>query len=349
MKLLGFEIARIKAQNFSSVPSNGGGWFGIIRESFAGAFQQNVTVDAPRQVLAFSAVFACVTIIASDIAKLGICLMQEDDNGISSEVESNSPFLPVLYKPNRFQTWFKFIEQWIVSKLLYGNAYILKERDQRGIVVALYVLDSQRVTALVSNDGGIYYQLSADYLAGLEDQITIPAAEIIHDTMVSLWHPLVGVSPIYACGMSATMGNRIQANSATFFQNMSRPSGQLTAPGSISDELAARLKTEFEQNFSGGKIGRLFVGGDGLHYEPMMIPAKDAQLIDQLKWSVEDVARCFHVPMYKLGGPEPARVSVESLQQTYYSDCLQALIESAEALLDEGLALSTPGYHVEFE
>ena len=339
---------RIKAlQTFSSVSPSGGGWFNIVREAWGGAFQQNVTLDAPPQVLAFSGVFACVTLIASDIAKLGVKLMVEDARGIHTEIEGNSPFAPVLTQPNRFQTWFKFIEQWIVSKLLHGNAYILKERDARGVVTDLYVLDAQRVTTLVADDGGIYFQLSKDYLSGLSEPVTIPASEIIHDMMVSLWHPLVGVSPIYACGMSATMGNRIQANSATFFQNMSRPSGQLTSPSTISDETANRLKAVFEENFSGGQIGRLMVAGDGLKYEPMMIPARDAQLIDQLKWSVDDVARTFHVPLWKLGGTEPTRVSVESLNQTYYSDCLQALIESAEALLDRGLSLPQK-YHVEF-
>lgn len=341
---------RVRAQTYSSVPSvGGGGWFGIIREAIGGAWQRFMTIDAPKEILAFSAVYACVTLIASDIAKLGVSLMEEDDNGISSPVLGNSPFLAVLRKPNRFQTWYKFIEQWIVSKLLYGNAYILKERDARGVVVALYVLDAQRVTPLVSEDGGVYYQLSKDYLAGLAEPITIPAREIIHDMMVSLWHPLVGVSPIYACGMSATMGNRIQSNSTRFFQNMSRPSGMLTAPGTISDETAARLKTQFEENFSGPNIGRIAVAGDGLKYESYgAIPPLAAQLIEQLKWTVEDVARCFHVPTWKIGDKEPVRTSVESLNQTYYSDCLQALIESAESLLDEGLSLQAPGYHTEF-
>jgi phage portal protein BeeE len=53
--------------------------------------------------------------------------------------------------------------------------------------------------------------------------------------MITFWHPLVGVTPIYACGAAATQGSRIQANSAKFFENMSRPSGQLTAPGEISE------------------------------------------------------------------------------------------------------------------
>ncbi len=347
MKLFGFEVGRRKeASGLSGVPTTAGGWMGLVRESFAGAWQRNITVDAPRDVLAFSAVFSCVTIIASDIAKMRIKIVEER-NGICTELQTASPFLPVLRKPNRYQTRIKFVEQWMVSKLLYGNAYALKERDARGIVTALYVLDAARVQPLVAADGSIYYRLAVDPLSGLSEAITVPASEIIHDTMVALWHPLVGVSPIYACGMSATMGNRIQANSTKFFDNMSRPSGILTAPGAISDETASRLKSTWDENFSGRNIGRVAVVGDGLKYEAMSVGAADAQLIEQLKWTVDDVARCFHVPLFKLGGAAPANITIESLNQTYYSDCLQVLVESMEACLDEGLALPT-GYYTEF-
>ena len=326
--------------------SIGSGWFGMLRETFSGAWQSGIEVDGPRDVLAFSAVFACVTIIASDIAKMRIKIVEET-NGICSEIKTASPFLPVLAKPNRYQTRIKFVEQWIVSKLLYGNTYALKARDGRGIVTALYVLDATRVQPLVSPDGSVYYRLAADQLSGLDEAITVPASEIIHDTMVALWHPLVGVSPIYACGKSATMGNRIQSNSTKFFDNMSRPSGILTAPGAISDETANRLKLAWDSNYSGENIGRVAVVGDGLKYEAMSVGAADAQLIEQLKWTVDDVARCFHVPLFKLGGAPPAQITIESLNQTYYSDCLQALVEAMEACLDDGLSLPS-GYYTEF-
>jgi phage portal protein BeeE len=58
---------RQKALN--SVPSTERGWYPLIREAFAGAWQRNITVDR-NAVLAYHAVFACVTLIASDIAKL---------------------------------------------------------------------------------------------------------------------------------------------------------------------------------------------------------------------------------------------------------------------------------------
>ena len=41
----------------------------------------------------------------------------------------------------------------------WGNTYVLKQRDERGVVVALYVLDPTKVTLLVAPDGAVYYQL----------------------------------------------------------------------------------------------------------------------------------------------------------------------------------------------
>lgn len=346
MRLFGFEITRAKALNL--VHSNPtGGWFGAIRESYSGAFAQNVTIDSPKDILSFTGVFAPLTLIAADISKLRPKLVVEDEAGICTEV-TNSPFLTVLKKPNHYQTRIKFFEQWTLSKLLYGNTYALKERDARGMVNALYILNAERVKPLVADDGGVYYELSADFLSGLQKTITVPASEIIHDMMVSLWHPLVGVSPLYACGGAATMGRRIQSNSSKFFDNMSRPSGVLTAPGTITEETANRIKSLWETNFTGSNIGRLAILGDGLKYEPMTIPAQQAQLAEQFTLTVNDCAAAFHVPLFKVGGPIPVGSTIEALQQVYYTDCLQAIIESTELCLDEGLGLPER-YYVELD
>lgn len=324
---------------YSGVSTYGNSFISRINEPFAGAWQRNMECESRENILAFSAVYSCVSLIANDIAKLRLKLMQLV-GGVWIET-SSAAFSPVLKKPNRYQTRIQFISQWITSKLLFGNTYILKERDQRRVVTALYVLDPRRVTTLVSSDGGVYYQLQQDDLAGVAGPLPpIPASEIIHDRAVCLFHPLVGVSPIYACGASATQGIRIQTNSERFFSNMSRPSGQLTAPGTIEEATAKRLKEEFEQKFGGANLGRIFVGGDGLKFDSITIPAQDAQLIEQLRWTVEDVARCFHMPLHKLGLGSTTQTSIPALNQDYYNQALQCDIESIELLLDEGLGLT---------
>jgi HK97 family phage portal protein len=316
-----------------------GGWFPIINEPFAGAWQRNL-VERRESILAFGAVYAIVTLIASDIGKIRLRLVQQDSDGIWSETTSPA-FSPVLRKPNRFQNRIKFIEQWIVSKLLHGNTYVLLQRDNRGVVVAMYVLDPTRVKPLVADDGSVYYSLGRDNLSGLEDDnIVVPASEIIHDVMVPLYHPLCGVSPLTACGAAAAHGLTIQRHSQKFFSNGSRPGGILTAPGKIEQATADRIKAHWEQNFAGDNSGRVAVLGDDLKYAAMSVNAVDAQLIEQLRWDEINVCTAFHVPPYMIGvGPPPTYNNIEALNQQYYTQCLQSLIESIELCLDEGLGL----------
>jgi len=346
MNIFGLSITKALPTNLRP-PDNRGGWYPIIREPFSGAWQQNVEWSTD-EVLGYFAVYRCISLISSDIAKMRVKLVQEDAFGIWHEV-SVPAFSPVLRKPNLYQTRIQFMQSWVQSKLINGNAYILKERDQRGVVIGLTVLDPWRVQPMVSTDGSVFYQLSPDRLAGLEFGITAPAREIIHDRWNTIFHPLVGTSPIFACGLAAAQGLKIQNNSASFFANGSNPGGILTAPGAISDETAVRLKQHWDTNYSGANVGKVAVLGDGLKYERMAVNAVDAQLIEQLKWTAEVVCAAFGVPAYMAGiGPAPVNTNIEALSQQYYSQCLQIHVESIEVCLDEGLALPDP-YGTEFD
>lgn len=313
------------------------GWLPWVREPYAGAWQRNDEWTADT-VLAYHAVYACITLIANDIGKLRERLVQDDGNGIWVE-NTTSPLLPVIRKPNRYQNHIQFKQWWITSKLIRGNAYALKVRDNRNVVTGLYLLDPSRVQVLVSPDGSVFYQISSDNLSGLqEDAVQVPASEIIHDRMNCLFHPLVGVSPLFAAGQAALIGLRIEENSTKFFGNGSNPGGVLTAPGAISDATAERLSATWGEKFGGANSGKVAVLGDGLEFSPMRMTAVDSQLIEQLKWTAEVVCSVFHVPPYKIGvGQMPTFNNIEALQQDYYNTCLQSLIEEYEACKDEGI------------
>lgn len=344
-RLLGFQVER--AKDLTSVVASSphpwgmgqGSWWPIIREPFTGAWQRNIEQRA-ENVLSFYAIYACVTLIASDIGKLRLRLVEQDRDGIWTETES-AAFSPVLRKPNGYQTRIKFYEQWVVSKLIHGNTYVLKRRDNRGNVIALYILDPTRTRALVAPSGDVYYQIAKDNLSQIEeDSDVVPASEIIHDVMVPLYHPLCGVSPLTACALAAWQGLSIQRNSTSFFANRSQPGGILTAPSTITDAQAEDMRKRWEANYTGENAGRVAVLGNGLDFKPIGVTAKDAELIDQLKWTGFNVCSCFHVPPYMIGiGDMPTYNNIEALNQQYYTQCLQALIESIELHLDEGLGL----------
>jgi len=356
MRIFGFDISRAKTSAVNLVPPTSTArdtWHPVIREPYTGAWQQNQEITAPT-ALSYFAVYACVTLIATDIGKLRLRLVAQDSEGVWTET-TNPAYSPVLRKPNRYQTIHKFVEQWITSKLKSGNAYVLKQRDDRGVVSALYVLDPARVTPLLAPDGAVYYGLNRDDLTGVfnpdsDGSVVVPAREMIHDPMVTLFHPLIGVSPLYACGLAATAGLTMQATSELFFRNGSNPGGVLTAPGAIRQETLDRLKTEWQAKFSGANVGNVAILGDGLKYEPMAVNANDAQLIDQLKYTAQTICACFHVPpaLLDLGGDAANVTDLEALLQKYHSQCIQSLLANFETSLDEGLELKTP-YGTEFD
>jgi HK97 family phage portal protein len=161
--------------------------------------------------------------------------------------------------------------------------------------------------------------------------------------MVALFHPLVGVSPIFACGAAALQGLTIQDNSTRFFSNGSNPGGLLLAPTKISDETAKRIKEYWDTNYTGTNVGKVAVLGDNLQYKALSVNAVDAQLIEQLKWTTETICSCFHVPASLIDSShQPPYANSEPLLQQYYSQCLQSLMTSLELSLDEGLGLLTP-------
>jgi len=355
MNIFGLEITRARRPASLSPPAGtmGNGWFPVVREPYMGAWQENAPPVTAQSALAYFAVYGCVTLIATDIGKLALRLVAQDDDGIWNET-SNPAYSPVLRKPNRYQTIHKFVEQWITSKLTAGNAYVLKQRDERGVVSALYVLDPARVTPLIAPDGSVYYGLKRDDLTGIGDglppgqDLVVPAREIIHDPMVTLFHPLVGVTPLYACGLAAQQGLTIQTKSEQFFRGGSHPGGVLTAPGEIGEEQAQRIKAYWEENFSGANIGRVAVVGKGLKYEAMTVSAADAQLIEQLNWTAKQVCTCYHVPPDLLDLDDAPTGDIESLWLKYHAQCLQEKLTHFETSLDAGLELKPP-YGTEFD
>jgi HK97 family phage portal protein len=325
---------------------------GMVRDWFPGAWQANLEIQAPTALTAYAPIYAALSQISGDVSKLGVNLLKEveGEEEILEKAPKNSPFWQVLRRPNRYQDRIQFFEYWMLCKLIHGNAYALKQFDQRGIVTDLYLLDPRSTRARITDDGAVYYSAPRSLLSQLPDGATaIPSRFIIHDRGPTFWDPLVGVSPMVAAALSGTLGLKIQQQSAAFFGNMSRPSGLITGPNQIPTDEAERLKAGWQENYSGLKLGQTAVLGDGLTYQALSMAAEASQLAEQLGISANDVATAFGLPAYMLNqGQMPTSNNVAALEQQYYSRTLQKYIEKIELLLTEGLSVPD-GYSVEFD
>lgn len=305
-------------------------------EPFAGAWQQNAgDCQKNPSVLSYSPVYSCINIISQDVSRLPARVKTQLPDG-SIVVAENHPINAVLLRPNHYQSPVEFWQRYMASKLTAGNTYVFIRRDARGVASAFYVIDPRTVQTLITESGDVFYRIGHCEMAGLYD-VTLPASEIIHDRAVTLFHDLVGVSPLYAAAVSALGGLAINQNSTAFFQNEARPSGVLSV-GAISEESADRLKAKWKEEFTKGGHGRIAVLKGEAKWQPLAMTAEEAQLIDQLKWVQSDIAQVYRVPLYKLGDLTKVTFrNAETLGREYLNACLVHYLEAIESRWDVSL------------
>jgi HK97 family phage portal protein len=306
-------------------------------------------------MLAFSAVYGCVNVISSDIAKLPIIIEREDDDGSRTEIPRH-PASILFHRPNHYQTNLDFIQSIMSAVLLAGNSYALLERDQREVVSAMHPLNPAHVMPLVNDQtGDVFYQLTLSPATPLLGPLTkeslsenlwvVPARAMFHHRVMTVDHPLIGVTPLYAAAASASIGIHASGGSGDYLSRMARPSGVLQSPGKIEPALAEKLKSDWQKNYSGMNQGMPAVLGGGLEWKPLTVSAVDMQLIELLRWSVEDVARVYRVPPFALGELGKASYkNSEQMMRAYYSGCLSYHIISLEQRFDRTLDLASDVY-----
>lgn len=324
-----------------------GGWKPLIHEPYTGAWQRNEEIRLP-SLTTYPTLYACLMRIVSDIGKLPYTLKSYNPNTNVWSTVTNPAYSPVLRKQNHYQTAQQFREAWMVSKLTQGNTYVLKERDNRGVVVALYVLDPCRVQPMVSDSGYVFYELNVLDRSLLPENygretLVVPASEIIHDRCITLHHQLIGVPPLCAAYWPAVKNLKILKSSAEFFGNNAQPGGILTAPAGMSEADAKEIQQFWQSNYSGQNSGKIAVLGADMKFTSFAMKSADSQLVEQMRYSDEQICQPFGIPPFKIGiGSIPAGMKTDDINLLYHSDALQTHIESMENLLDDGLKVSEP-------
>lgn len=227
--------------------------------------------------------------------------------------------------PNEYQTSADFLQLYVLSYLLRGNAYAYAPQNGRGEVAELHVLDPRTTRPYIEPETGeIFYRIGQNILAGLPAGAVVPARFIIHHRLPLLpGFPLEGVTPIFAAAASSQVGIQILSQSQSFFANSARPAGALKTESNLSPEDVTRLRTEWDQNYSRTGAGKTAVLHGGLDWKPLSMTAEDAQIIETLRFSVEDVGRVFRVPTFKIGDTSKVTYrNSEQLSRAYLNDCL---------------------------
>ena len=286
---------------------------------FGGARSASGTLVTQENVLTFSAVLACVRVLAESVASLPLITYRRLSDG-GKERAVNHPLYSVLHDaPNPDMTSMQWRETSMAHCVLWGNCYSEIIYDGGGRVRELWPLLPQYMRVKRENDAILY-----DYQEPGKKTITYEAWRILHVPGLSM-NGLIGMSMISIARDAIGLGLTLNEYGGRQFSNGTRAGGVLEHPGTMTEEAYERLKKSFEAEYGGAaNAGKTVLLEEGVTFRPITMPNDDAQFLQSRKFQVEEVARIFRVPLHKINSLEHATFgNIEHQSIEFVTDTLR--------------------------
>ena len=256
-----------------------------------------------------SIVWACNKVLSESIASLPLVLYKEDDNGNRTKAKEHPLYNLLSTLPNKEHTSMQWRETMITSLNYKGNHYTQIIRNQKGEIVSLYGLDTNRMTVQrLESTGEIVFL----YDTGTK---TVPLnfGDVLNVAGLSI-DGLVGLSPIAHNAESIGLSVAMEEFGGKYFKNGSTATGALSYPNELTEEAYKRLKEDFNKNWAGMKNTHkpLLLEG-GAKFEKLSMSNQDSQFLEARKYQKQDIAMIFRVPLHMLNDLEKANYN--SLEQ----------------------------------
>lgn len=246
----------------------------------------------------------CIALIAESLASVPLCVYRNGDRGARDRAQDHVLYGVLHDAPNNNLTAFEFREALVASMLTHGNAYSRVERNGRGQVAALHLVDPRAVAVERLASGRLRYTLTG-----------APSEVLVGDEMLHLRYRLrpdgfMGLSPIAMArdtfAIALAQGDTAGKQAAKGF----RPEGALIFPQLLG--LAAKeqsldaLRRKVESNEATSNI--LVLDG-GAEWKPLAFSSKDAEFLESRKLTALDICRVFGVPPSAAGITDNATYS----------------------------------------
>ena len=296
-------------------------------------------------------VTACVSLIASDIAKLPLNLYKKRADGGKDIVTDNQLYDLLHNAPNPETTSFNFREALQSHLLLWGNSYAYIERENiSGKIKALWQMpDPDKIkVSRRKGDGAIIYT----YKNQNDIEVTRTRDEIFHIPGYG-FNGLSGMSMISIAREAIGLGVAAETYGSLFFGQGIHPSGTFETEQNLGDNATEFAKDLKKQYGTLGKSHNAMVLQRGMKYKPITIPMDDAQFLNTRNFQKLELCGMYHMPPHKIAihGANSNNNNLEQENGTYLSQCLMGWITRWEANIS--LQLLTPaqrkvGFFFEF-
>lgn len=276
----------------------------IIRErvlldgggSFTG---KSVSVD---KAMGFVPVMAAVGLMSETVGSLPLPTYQRVGKG--KEVAFDHRMYELLHDQANPEMGAMVLREFIQSQCHgHGTGFAEIEYDTDGFPLHLWPLRSDSMEVFREGGGLIFLYTLPD-----GTQVRLKSRQVFRLPGRGN-NGITGVSPIHWARQAIALGMASEEMAGRFYQNDARPgiAIRLGPEYDYDDDAKKRLAESFDSTHAGlSNKHRTAILDEGMELETFGFSAEDAQLIEQQKWSVEQVCRIFNIPPHMIHALERA-------------------------------------------
>jgi len=293
-----------------------------------GATQPIVTTDSAMRL---SAVWACVRLLAGLGSSLPLD-QQRTRGGVTVEV----PRSPLFDAPQPNTTLSTWLYQLWSSILTTGNAYgLVTATGANGYPSTVELIDPSFVQWSQDSDTGVW-----SVLVDRKPVERWPNGPLWHVPIFTMPGRPYGMSPIENARQTIAAGLSAESFGAQFFTGGGVPNAILYSETELTAEQASGIKNAFASATMNNREPAVM--GAGLKYERVSVNPDEAQFLDAQRFTVEQVARMYAVPVELIGGSSGGGSLTYANRESRNADFMSYGLMPYLVALEDGLSALIP-------
>lgn len=263
------------------------------------------------------AVYACIRVIASEIAASPVHCLRTKPDGSKERVNGVLASL-LRYEPNPEMTASDFKKTMTLNLELWGNAYAEVVRNRAGDVCGLWPIPAWRVTKKRDDRKNIYYAVYTEEGTA----VTLEDRQMLH--LRGLGTGVVGMRFVTLARDALGLAVAAEEYGSNFFNNGALASGIATYPRALSQEALDNFKTSFRESYEGlSNAQRIMFLEEDMKFQQLTIPNDAAQFMETRTFQMHEVCRFFGVPPHKIAILDRATFSnIEHQSMEFDQQCI---------------------------
>jgi len=245
--------------------------------------------------LGVTAVWACIKILANSMASLPLITYKRLDKKGKERAFDHNLYDLLHLRPNPLQSSYEFRHLLSVHQNLWG-AGLAEIEYKKGMPVALWPIPPWLVKPKINEKTkALFYEVKIK-----DGKKLLPSNNVLcfPSMMTSAFEWL---SPISVHRESIGLSMAMTEFGARTFGQGTNPSGILKHPGRLKEQSEKDIREKFKEGYEGlSKSHRLMILEEGMDFVRIGLPPEDAQYLESRKFSNQDIARIYNVPLHLL-------------------------------------------------